>query len=122
MNMLLNPSTFFAAQQEVDQVVGKEKIQVKHLNQLKYIDAVLKETLRLTPTAPAFARGVRPENKEEHVTIGEDNYEIPRGVLAICLIGKIQKDPKVWGMMQMSSSPRGCCLRISKRYPRMPGR
>lgn len=96
LNMLKNPSTYFAAQQEVDRVCGKEKITVKHLTQLKYISAMLRETLRLTPTAPAFVRGPRPENKAEHVTVCDGRWEIPkRG--AVCLIGKIQRDPKIYG-------------------------
>ena len=97
MNMLLNPKTYFDAQQEVDRVVGKGKVLPNHLKDLPYINAVLRETLRLTPTAPAFARGVRPENKEESVTIGTEKYAIPRDKGVLCLIGKIQRDPKVFG-------------------------
>ncbi len=95
--MLLKPQTYFAAQEEIDRVIGKEKIQPKHLNSLKYINGVLRETLRLTPTAPAFTRGPRPENKEEKVTIGGGKYEIPRDEGIVCLLGKIQRDPKVFG-------------------------
>jgi cytochrome P450 / NADPH-cytochrome P450 reductase len=97
MNMLLKPSTYFLAQQEVDRVAGKEKISSKHLNELPYVNAVLRETLRLTPTAPAFVRGIRPENKEEVVTIGDGKYAIPRGQGVLCLMGKVQRDPKVYG-------------------------
>lgn len=95
--MLKNPSTFFAAQQEVDRVIGKDKIEAKHLKDLKYIDAVMKETLRLNPTAPAFQRAVRPENKEDFVLIGGGRYQIPRGQSIICNLMKIHTDPKVWG-------------------------
>lgn len=95
--MLLNPSTYFAAQQEVDRVVGKDKIEAKHLNQLPYLTAVLRETLRLHPTAPGFARVVRPENKDEKVTICDGKYEIERGVPNIILLGKVHRDPKVYG-------------------------
>jgi cytochrome P450/NADPH-cytochrome P450 reductase len=92
--MLKNPSTYFAAQAEIDRVIGKEKVTVKHLSELKYINGVLRETLRLTPTAPAFARAVRPQNKDETVVGGK--YEVPdQGIL--CLIRKIQSDPKVFG-------------------------
>ncbi|KAH8900225.1 putative bifunctional P-450:NADPH-P450 reductase [Thozetella sp. PMI_491] len=96
-NMLLNPQTYFAAREEVDRVIGKDKILPKHLNELKYINAVLRETLRLTPTAPAITRGVRPENTEEIVTIGGGKYEIPRDQGVLCLLGRIQRDPKVFG-------------------------
>jgi cytochrome P450/NADPH-cytochrome P450 reductase len=95
--MLKNPATYFAAQAEVDKVLGKEKINPKHLNQLKYINAMLRETLRLTPTAPAITRGVRPENKEDNPTIGNGTYSIPRKQGVVCLLTKIQQDPKVFG-------------------------
>ncbi|KAL1888068.1 hypothetical protein Sste5346_009805 [Sporothrix stenoceras] len=97
MYLLLNPSTFFAAQQEVDRVLGTGRIEPHTLNELPYLNAVLRETLRLSPTAPGFARGVRPENKDEKVTVAGGKYEIPRGAPVLCLLGKIQRDPKVWG-------------------------
>lgn len=96
LNMLKNPSTYFAAQQEVDRVCGKERITTKHLTQLKYINAILRETLRLTPTAPAITRGPRPENKESPVTVSNGKWEVPRSGVS-CLIAKIQRDPNVYG-------------------------
>lgn len=84
-------------------MVGDSKLEPRHVNELKYINAVLRETLRLTPTAPAFSRAVRPENTEDPVYIGAKNpasrhkYEIPRGKSVVCLIGKIMQDPKVFG-------------------------
>lgn len=94
--MLKSPTTYFAAQQEIDRVIGREKITVKHLNELPYITAVLRETLRLSPTAPAFTRGVRPENKDPNPTIGDGRYAVPRNGI-LCLIGQVQRDPTVWG-------------------------
>lgn len=64
---------------------------------------MLRETLRLTPTAPAFSRAIRPENTEDPVYIGakdpesKHKYQIPRGKSIVCLIGKIMQDPKVFG-------------------------
>ena len=97
LNMLKNPSTYFAAQEEVDRIIGKEKVRSSHLNELKYVQAVLRETLRLTPTAPAITRGVRPENKKEQETLGGGKYAMPAQGGVVCLLTKIQKDPKVWG-------------------------
>lgn len=83
--------------------MGHSKLEPKHVNELKYINAVLRETLRLTPTAPAFSRAIRPENTEDPVYIGakdpesKHKYEIPRGKSIVCLIGKIMQDPKVFG-------------------------
>ncbi|KIW06988.1 uncharacterized protein PV09_02646 [Verruconis gallopava] len=95
--MLKNPSTYFKAQKEVDEVIGKEKVNVKHLGKLKYLNALLKETLRLHPTAPAYFRAVRPENKEEKPTIGGGKYAMPGTAGVLCLLTKIQVDPKIWG-------------------------
>ncbi|KAF2471722.1 fatty acid hydroxylase [Lindgomyces ingoldianus] len=94
-NMLKNPVTYFKAQQEVDRVIGRGKITVDHLKDFPYINAILRETLRLTPTAPAFTRGVRPENKEDIPIVG--GYKIKREWSVLCLIAKIQKDPKIYG-------------------------
>lgn len=83
--------------------MGHAKLEPKHVNELKYINAVLRETLRLTPTAPAFSRAIRPENTEDPVYIGakdpesKHKFEIPRGKSIVCLIGKIMQDPKVFG-------------------------
>jgi cytochrome P450/NADPH-cytochrome P450 reductase len=112
--MLKNPSTYFKAQQEVDRVVGKGNLTVDHLKDLKYINAILRETLRLTPTAPvcgilrtvvvgrsnplqAFTRKVRDENHENPPTLGKGEYELKKEWGMLCLIGKIQRDPKVYG-------------------------
>ncbi|KAG9256206.1 NADPH--cytochrome P450 reductase-like protein [Emericellopsis atlantica] len=96
--LLKNPATLFKAQQEIDKVVGTSKITVKHLSQLPYITAVLRETLRLYPTAPAFNRGQRPENKakEPIPTIGGGRFKVPEEGIT-CLMSKIHRDFTVWG-------------------------
>ncbi|KAF2809760.1 cytochrome P450 [Mytilinidion resinicola] len=96
-NLLKNPDTFFKAQQEVDRVIGKERLTVDHLKELHYLNAVLRETLRLTPTAPGFTRRPRDENKEDPVIIGKGDYVLEKDASVFCLLGKIQKDPKVYG-------------------------
>lgn len=53
--LLKHPEALERARNEVDQVVGTESITVQHLAKLPYLDAVLKEALRLMPTAPAFS-------------------------------------------------------------------
>lgn len=58
LNLLKNPESYFKAQQEVDRVVGRGRMKAEHLKELKYINAVLRETLRLTPTAPGFSRSM----------------------------------------------------------------
>jgi cytochrome P450/NADPH-cytochrome P450 reductase len=95
--LLKNPAAYFKAQEEVDRVVGKGKITPKHLKDLHYLNAVLRETLRLQPTAPAFARGMRRESKDDHTTLGGGRYRIEKNSRVLCLLPKIQSDPKLYG-------------------------
>ncbi|KAF7524958.1 hypothetical protein G7054_g11240 [Neopestalotiopsis clavispora] len=60
--MLKHPAAYKKARNEVDSVVGDSDVNVGHLSQLKYLDAMLKESLRLMPTAPGFAvKALKPE-------------------------------------------------------------
>jgi cytochrome P450/NADPH-cytochrome P450 reductase len=95
--MLKNPATYFKAQKEVDTVVGEGSINVDHLRDLHYVEAIMRETLRLEPTAPAITRGVRPENNESPPTIGHGKYALKKNLPILCLLSKIQRDPAVYG-------------------------
>ena len=94
-NLLKNPATLQAAQAEVDSVVGQGKIKVNHLKDFKYLNAVLREALRLNPTVPAYLRQIRPENKEAQPSLG--GYAISRNHKIVALISKSGKDPEVFG-------------------------
>ena len=51
--LISNPKLMKRAQQELDEVVGKEHIvEESHITRLPYILAIMKETLRLHPTIP----------------------------------------------------------------------
>ncbi|KAH7002557.1 cytochrome P450 [Ilyonectria destructans] len=52
--LLENPDALKRAREEVDDVVGPDSLSAEHLHKLPYINSVLRETLRLMPTAPGF--------------------------------------------------------------------
>ena len=54
--LLANPDVLEKARAEVDQVLGAEAPRFEHMSKLVYIDQVLRESLRVWPTAPAFSR------------------------------------------------------------------
>ena len=91
--MLKNPATLQKAREEVDALVGHGgSIEVEHLSKLHYINAILRETLRLWPTAPSFA--VTPKADTE--VIG-GRYTIKKGEPILALLPKVHRDSAVYG-------------------------
>lgn len=90
--LLRTPRAYQAIRAEVDRVCGKENVKFEHLQKLKYIDASLKETLRLNPTAPAWT--VAPKKDE---TVLDGKYEIKEGQSVMIVLDALHKDPAVWG-------------------------
>ena len=64
--LLRHPDVLARARAEVDRVLGASRPEFEHLAQLSYVDKIFKETLRLWPTAPAFAL----QSLEEETTLG----------------------------------------------------
>ncbi|KAJ9627966.1 hypothetical protein H2203_003185 [Taxawa tesnikishii (nom. ined.)] len=86
-----NPEYYRKAQEEVDAVVGDSPITVDHMTKLPYLNAILRETLRLQPTAPGFT----VEPKQDEVIGGK--YFVPKGAPLQAILPKIHRDPAVYG-------------------------
>jgi len=93
--LLKNPGALQRAQQQVDNVVGKGPVKFEHMSKLPYIEAVLKESLRLMPTAPAFAVQPKPGTTEPVLLGGE--YLVSPNAILLCWLPKSQRDPAVYG-------------------------
>ncbi|GME23747.1 hypothetical protein GTA08_BOTSDO08492 [Neofusicoccum parvum] len=89
--LLKNPEAFAKARQEVDEVVGAGPIDIAHLPQLKYISALMRETLRLMPTAPGYTVGAR-----EDTVIG-GKYLVKKDAPIAGLLPSVHTDPEVYG-------------------------
>lgn len=111
--LLKKPETYRRARQEVDDVIGTGPIKVEHMSkvcarkplslvylassavadskQLPYLTAVLRETLRLSPTIPFF--GIQA--KEDTIVGGK--YFVKKEQPFGMLVAKIHLDPKVYG-------------------------
>ncbi|KAJ5594210.1 Bifunctional cytochrome NADPH reductase [Penicillium hispanicum] len=96
--LLKTPYAYKKAQEEVDRVIGRRKLTVEDMSKLPYITAVMRETLRLKPTAPFFAVHAHPsKNQEDPVTLGGGKYVLEKGETIILALSKMQRDPKVYG-------------------------
>ncbi|KAB1225553.1 Cytochrome P450 82G1 [Morella rubra] len=89
--LLNNPSVLKAAQKELDIQVGKDKwVQESDIKNLNYLQAIVKETMRIYPPGPVT--GLR--EAMEDCTIG--GYHVSKGTQLIINIWKLQRDPRVW--------------------------
>lgn len=92
--LLNNPEVLAKAYEEVDRVLGRDlsaKPSYAQVNQLQYITQILKETLRLWPTAPAF--GLYPY---EDTVIG-GKYKIKHTDTINVLLPMLHRDKNIWG-------------------------
>ncbi|UDD62622.1 hypothetical protein AFCA_009935 [Aspergillus flavus] len=89
--LLTTPDAMAKAAHEVDDVVGDQELTIEHLSMLKYLNAILRETLRLMPTAPGFS--VTPYKPE---IIG-GKYEVKPGDSLDVFLAAVHRDPAVYG-------------------------
>ncbi|XP_051128151.1 cytochrome P450 CYP82D47-like [Andrographis paniculata] len=89
--LLNNPKELKKAQQELDEKVGRERrVELSDMSNLVYLEAIVKECLRLYPAAPLSA--VREFSEDCNV----GGYEIEKGTMLFVNIWKLQRDPQLW--------------------------
>ncbi|RZC43553.1 hypothetical protein C5167_036502 [Papaver somniferum] len=89
--LLTNPRVLRKVQDELDTVVGKERnVEDRDVNDLVYLQAVTKETLRLYPAGPLAV----PHEAIENCNVG--GYEVKAGTRLLVNLWKIHRDPRVW--------------------------
>ncbi|PIA50061.1 hypothetical protein AQUCO_01300651v1 [Aquilegia coerulea] len=89
--LMQKPHLMKKAQDELDQVVGQDNIvEESHLPKLPYINALVKETLRLHPAAPLLV----PRCPSESCVIG--GFLVPKGTKILLNAWAIQRDPEYW--------------------------
>ncbi|XP_019190329.1 PREDICTED: cytochrome P450 CYP82D47-like [Ipomoea nil] len=89
--MMNNPHVLKKAQEELDMVVGKErKVNESDVNNLVYLQCIIKETLRMYPSTPLGGPRIFTEDCKV------SNFDVPKGTWLIFNLWKLQRDPQVW--------------------------
>uniref|UniRef100_A0A1D1Z9I1 Cytochrome P450 82C4 n=1 Tax=Anthurium amnicola TaxID=1678845 RepID=A0A1D1Z9I1_9ARAE len=89
--LLNNPQVLRRAQEELDLHVGRHRnVQESDVKNLVYLQAVVKETFRLYPTAELS----QPHEAMEDCEIA--GFHVPAGTRLLTNIWKLQRDPAAW--------------------------
>ncbi|EYU21034.1 hypothetical protein MIMGU_mgv11b022791mg [Erythranthe guttata] len=89
--LMNNPDAMSRAQKELSEVVGlNDIVEELHIPKLKYLEAVIKETMRLHPAIPLLI----PRSTSQSSTVG--GYTIPKGTTVFINVRSIQRDPSIW--------------------------
>ncbi|KAL4384749.1 hypothetical protein GQ457_15G015670 [Hibiscus cannabinus] len=90
-NLINNRHALKLAQEELDLKLGRDKwVQDSDIEKLVYLQAVIKETLRLYPPGPISV----PHEATEDCTVG--GYHVGKGTRVIVNLWKLHRDPRVW--------------------------
>uniref|UniRef100_A0ACD5XWV5 Uncharacterized protein n=1 Tax=Avena sativa TaxID=4498 RepID=A0ACD5XWV5_AVESA len=89
--LVSNPSVQEKAQEELDRVVGRDRVMSEtDIPNLPYLQAVVKESIRLHPPTPLLV----PHRASAAVKIA--GYDIPKGATVAVNVWAIARDPTVW--------------------------
>ncbi|KEH31678.1 cytochrome P450 family protein [Medicago truncatula] len=89
--MMNKPGVMRKVQEELEAVVGKDNlVEESHIHKLPYLQAVMKETLRLHPSLPLLMSHCPSE------TTNVGGYTIPKGSCVFVNVWAIHRDPSIW--------------------------
>lgn len=88
-HLTCNPEAMAKVRAELDAVIGSGEVSADHVPRLEWLDAVIKETLRLTPILPFVARKLGCPAR-----IG--GRDLPAGVVALASIYLTHRRAELW--------------------------
>ncbi|CAI9101624.1 OLC1v1038992C1 [Oldenlandia corymbosa var. corymbosa] len=99
--LLRNTEKIEKVREELKQVIGKrEEIQESDISKLPYLQAIVKETLRLHPPAPLLLPHKASEDVEIH------GYTVPKDTQTLINVYAIGRDERIWKEPEMFKPER----------------
>jgi cytochrome P450 len=89
LELIQNPAVLERAREELAREVGSAPVEAAHLPRLRYLDAIISESLRLRPVLPIVARLL-----ERPVKLGP--YSLPAGTLVCPCIYVTHRRPELY--------------------------
>lgn len=114
--LLANRPVLQRAREIVDEVLGDRMPRFEDLAELGYLNQILRETLRLHPTAPAF--GLKPADD----VVLSDRYLVKAGQTVMVILPNLHRDEAVWEQPERFDPDRFAPGRIEQipEYAWMP--
>lgn len=89
--LLRHPRVIQKGHDELDHIIGHERnIVEKDLENLPYLQSIIKEALRMHPPTPLML----PHKANANLNI--EGYEIPKGTSVLVNVWAIARDPDIW--------------------------
>ncbi|GAU18915.1 hypothetical protein TSUD_229050 [Trifolium subterraneum] len=99
--LLRNPNIMSKAKRELEEIIGLgNTIEESDIARLPYLQAIIKETLRLHPIAPLLL----PRKAKTDVEV--NGYMIPKGAQIFVNVWAIGRDPNAWECSNLFSPER----------------
>ncbi|KAK8922117.1 hypothetical protein H634G_00271 [Metarhizium anisopliae BRIP 53293] len=94
--LLRNPDVISRARREIDAVVGAGDISIEQLDELKYVQAIVRESLRLSSPAPGFNIEPLPSDSKAPVQLAGGKYQVAHNQPMIIVLAGVNRDPTVF--------------------------
>ncbi|CAL5092912.1 unnamed protein product [Urochloa decumbens] len=93
--LLRRPDAMSAAADELDRVVGRDRWATERdLPDLPYVNAVVRETMRLHPVGPLLS--IRCAREDTVVAVTGASYDVPAGTRMLVNAWAVGRDPAAW--------------------------
>ncbi|XP_046734965.1 uncharacterized protein LOC124404676 [Diprion similis] len=89
MMLGMHPDIQDKVRKEVNEVIGDEDVTMENLSKLRYLELVIKETIRLFPVGPMTLRELTADLEFETCTA-------PKGCTLALMVFETHRDPKYW--------------------------